>query len=305
MRVALVLGSGGARGYAHLGVLEELRARGHQVVAVAGTSMGALIAALAAADRDREFADYARGLTQRRLWQLLDPALSGPGAFRGSKVLARVGGFLDDVLIEDLPIPFTAVASDLSTQREVWFQSGPVTAAIRASIAIPGLLTPVLMGGRVLVDGGLLNPVPVEPVLAVTADYTLAVNLTGPDSPQLGSSAVHQAAEVPEGQDVLTWLSRLGVSGLDLEKLRLRGRGTREVAATDGAPRDLSTVDVLLSSWETVQAAIARYRMATNPPDVLVTVPMRSCRTLDFHRAQEMIDLGRRLTVAALDASGR
>ncbi len=302
MRVALVLGSGGARGYAHLGVVDELRERGHDIVAISGTSIGALIGALVAAGHDRDFSEWALSLTQRKVLQLLDPALTGPGAIKGAKVLSKVGGMLGEELIENLPIPFTAVASDLTTQREVWFQSGSVTAAIRASIAIPGALTPVAMGGRLLVDGGLLNPVPVEPVLAVSSDFVLAVNLTGPGNP---NGAVRQQAVVPEGQDSLTWLAKVG---LDMERLRW-GRppkevGVKEIANTAGLASHLSATDVMLSSWETFQAAISRYRMATNPPDVVVNVPMRACRTTDFHRAAEMISLGRKLAAQALDVTG-
>lgn len=300
--MALVLGSGGARGYAHLGVLQELTARGHQVVAIAGTSIGALIGALVAAGKQDEFTEWALTLNQRKVWGLLDPALAGPGAIRGTKVVSRLAPMLGDTLIEDLPIPFTAVASDLTSQREVWFQRGPVTAAIRASIAIPGALTPVQMGGRLLVDGGLLNPVPVEPTLAVDSDFTLAVNLTGPDSPADGTSALHEEAELPDGQDAETWLTKVG---LGPERRRFGRSGKEPAAVSAPAPLPLSTMDVMMGSWETVQAAIARYRMATNPPDVVVNVPMRSCRSLDFHRAAEMIALGRRLGAKALDATGR
>lgn len=303
VRVALVLGSGGARGYAHLGVVDELRERGHELVAISGTSMGALVGALVAAGKDQEFEAWARTLNQRRLLQLLDPVLAGSGAIKGVKVVNTLHDMLGEQLIESLPIPFTAVASDLSTQREVWFQSGSVTAAIRASIAIPGALTPVDMGGRLLVDGGLLNPVPVEPVLSVSSDLVLAVNLTGPGSAPSG--AVRQKAVVPEGQDSLAWLAKIGLS---MEKLRwgrpAKETGAREVAAGLGSPAHLSATDVMLSSWETFQAAITRYRMATNPPDVVVTVPMRACRTLDFHRAAEMITLGKKLAAEALDVAG-
>lgn len=302
MRVALVLGAGGARGYAHLGVLDELRTRGHEVVAISGTSMGALVGGLVAADREQEFREWALTLTQRRLWQLLDPSLSGPGAIRGTKVLAKLGGMLGEHLIEELPIPFTAVATDLRSEREVWFQRGPLTAAIRASVAIPGLLTPVVMGERVLVDGGLLNPVPMEPTLAVDADFTLAVNLTGSDAPAESTSARHEEAELPAGQDSATWLSRVG---LGLDRWRTGHGHDLAVTTPNSHVTTLSTMDVMLGSWEAVQAAIARYRMATNPPDVLITVPFRSCKALDFHRAAEMIALGRKLAATALDAAGR
>lgn len=305
MRVALVLGSGGARGYAHLGALQELRARGHELAAVSGTSMGALVGALAAAGKDEEFADWARTLTQRRVLQLLDPVMVGPGAIRGTKVVTMLGGMLGDTTIEQLPVPFTAVATDLTSQREIWFQSGVATVAIRASIAIPGALTPVVLGGRVLVDGGLLNPVPMEPVLASDADFTLAINLNGPDSPSAGRGAATEEAGLPEGQDHKTWLARMGLSGLDLDRLLHRAprEVDQEVAEAVGVGAH-STTDVLLSSWETVQAVTTRFRMASNPPDIQVNVPMRICGTLDFHRAAELIDHGRRITAEALDQAG-
>lgn len=293
MRVALVLGAGGARGYAHLGVLDVLHERDHQIATIAGTSMGALVGALAAAGRADDFAAWARTLTQRKVLRLMDPAFAQPGAIRANKVLVTVGGMLGDQLIEDLPIPYTAVAADLTSQREVWFQSGPVTAAIRASIAIPGAITPVQMGDRLLVDGGILNPVPVEPTLGVTADFTLAVNLSG-HSPTAGSAPVPEHAEVPAGQDWLTWLGKVG----------LGSRAPRSRGAADSAHDDLSAADVMLRSFETVQNAMSRYRMATNLPDVLVSVPLRSARTTDFHRAAELIDLGRQLATDALDEAG-
>ena len=160
---------------------------------------------------------------------------------------------IGDAAIEDLPIPFTAVATDLLTGRETWFQDGPLDTAIRASIAIPSVITPLVHGGMVLVDGGLLNTVPIAPLTPVRADAVIAVSLAGERS----------------------------------------GRG---------GPPPLRTFDVVQLSLEAMQRLITRYRLSSYPPDVLIEVPIDSCGTLDFHRATEMIELGRARASAALDS---
>lgn len=298
-----MLGAGGARGYAHLGVVEELRERGHEIVAVAGTSMGALVGGLVAAGRDEEFATWVRTLTQRGVLRLMDPAgFTEPGAVRGNRVIEKIDGILGELQIEELPIPFTAVAADLTTRREVWFQRGPLTAAIRASIAIPGALTPVAMGGRLLVDGGILNPVPVEPVLSVDADFTVAVDLAAQDALEraVGGSPVREEADV--AGDTRSWLSRIGFAARDREAAA--EKAAEKKAARRNPDTDPGAFDVMMKSFETMQEAMARYRVAANPPDVLVPVPLRSARTMDFHRAEELIGLGRRLAAEHLDAAG-
>lgn len=178
-RVTLALGSGGARGYAHIGIIEAIRARGWEVTGVAGTSMGALVGGLLAADELDPYAEWVRGLTQRDVLRLLDPSLRTPGALRGEKIMAEVRRLIGHRRIEDLRMPFTAVAIDLVTHREVWFQRGPLDAAIRASIALPTVFTPVMLDGRLLVDGGMLNPVPMAPLSALSSDLTIAVDLSG------------------------------------------------------------------------------------------------------------------------------
>ena len=290
-RVALALGSGGARGYAHIGAIEEIQARGHEVVAVAGTSMGALVGGLAAAGRLEPYTAWARSLTQRDVLRLLDPKWSAPGAIRAQRIFGQVEQILGDQLIEELPIPFTAVATDLHARREVWFQRGPMTSAIRASIAIPGVITPVEMNGRLLADGGLMNPVPIEPTAAAAADLTIAISLSGSRQPQEQSTPAREPAEP-------TWREEL----VD----RVRRTVGRPVAEPEPVSLldELRISDVIGLSMDAMQGLIARYRMAGLPPDVLVTVPASAARSLEFHRAAEMIDLGRRLTAEALDAAG-
>src|SRR4029077_18603085 len=151
-RVALALGSGGARGYAHIGVIDELRDRGYDIVGIAGSSMGALVGGLQAAGKLDEFADWDRSLTQRALLPVLGASITAAGVLRAEKILDAVRDILGEVTIEDLPIPFTAVATDLIAGKSVWLQRGPVDAAIRASIAIPGFITPHVIDGRLLAD---------------------------------------------------------------------------------------------------------------------------------------------------------
>ena len=303
--MALALGSGGARGYAHIGAIEVLEERGCEIVSVAGSSMGAVVGGLHAAGSLPVYADWTRTLTQRDVLRLLDPSFRAPGAFRGEKILARVGELLGDVLIEDLPIPYTAVATDLLSRREVWFQRGPVVTAIRASIALPGVFTPVMVNGRLLADGGLLNPVPVAPATSAAADLTVAVSLGGRRQGDPGTVApVQESGALRPAEE---WLERWLPAAL-----RMPGSGAFGEDARAGQPEDavnalppgLRTFDVMTLAIEAMESVLTRYRLAGYPPDVLVTVPQDACRTMDFHRAEEMIALGRILMADALDEAG-
>lgn len=333
MRIALSLGSGGARGYAHIGIIDELKARGHTVVAIAGTSMGALVGGLAAAGRLEEYAEWVTGMSQRDVLRLLDPAFNVPGIIRGQRVIDRVADILEGARIEQCRVPFTAVATDLTTQREVWFQHGPMATAIRASIAIPSAFTPVMINGRLLADGGLVNPVPMEPLLGTPADLTIAVDV----SARGRHGGTHQPVSESSDEEDADWRERFrrNTAGLlDSEAVRsllaLLGRhrgadgdgeSAREEAEAQAAsaqasggpvddltlqelPRDLRLTDVLSLSYGVSAAMLGRFRIAANPPDVLLTVPIEAAGVFDFHRATELIDLGRSTAVDALDAAG-
>jgi NTE family protein len=162
-RVALVLGAGGARGLAHIGVIEALEARGFEIAAIAGSSMGALVGGIHAAGKLDAYRDWADRLERNDVLRLLDVTFGASGLIRGDRVIATLRDLVGEHRIEDLPIPYVAVATDLATQREVWFQQGPLFDAIRASIAIPMVFTPHEVNGRELVDGGLLAPLPLAP----------------------------------------------------------------------------------------------------------------------------------------------
>lgn len=315
-RVALALGAGGARGYAHIGVIEVLQERGFQVVAVAGTSMGALVGGLYAADRLDAYTEWVRGLSQYDVWRLLDPNLvGGGGAIRLERIFARVTEILDGARIEDCAIPFTAVATDLNSRREVWFQHGPIATAVRASVAIPSVITPIVVDGRLLVDGGLMNPVPIEPTTAVRSDLTVAVSLQAGHSRGMPVAPVRSTGPLSGSVRSLTHrVSALMGGGSPERDVAAPEEGAAVVVDTppdldagpsySPAPRDLASAEIFNRSFDTMAALITRYRMASNPPDVLVSVPSDACRTLDFHRATEMIALGRELAERALDDAG-
>lgn len=325
--VALVLGSGGARGYAHIGAIQVLTERGYDIVTISGSSMGAMVGGLHAAGKLEEYVDWVLTLGQLDVVRLLDVSLSAPGAIRAAKIVGRVREILDGARIEDLPIPYTAVATDLGARREVWFQEGLVDVAVRASIAIPGVITPVMLNGRLLADGGILNPIPIAPTASVQADHTVAISLGGtPTGGFEGSPEVVTADPGPlddwvdrfrrstsqwlDRDAVRSVLNRFGRHEDDVELLVDPGDEPIEVAHDDAdgpfdpLPAGLSKLDMMSRSLDAMQSVLLRYRLAGYPPDVLVEVPKDACRSLDFHRAAEMIDLGRRLTSEALDRAG-
>jgi NTE family protein len=307
--VALALGSGGARGYAHIGVIDELHDRGYQIVGIAGSSMGALVGGLQAADKLDEFADWAKSLTQRAILRLLDPTLTAAGVLRAEKILDAVRDILGESTIEELPIPYTAVATDLLAGKSVWLQRGPVDEAIRASIAIPGVIAPHVIDGRLLADGGILDPLPMAPIAAVNADLTIAVSLSGSET---------LADAEPEPRPTTEWLNRMLTSTsalLDFPTARavLDRLGASSTEDTEGEDADdaedaasepprLGGFEVMNRTIDIAQAALARHTMAAYPPDLLIEVPRSACRSLEFHRAAEVIEIGRELAAAALDA---
>ncbi len=328
-RVALALGSGGARGYAHIGVIHELRERGYQIVGVAGSSMGALVGGLQAAEKLDDFADWAKSLTQRSILRLLDPSITAAGVLRAVKILDAVRDILGAVTIEELSIPYTAVATDLIAGKSVWLQRGPVDEAIRASIAIPGVITPHVLDGRLLADGGILDPLPMAPIAAVNADLTIAVSLSGSETetePEDEPSATaewwsrmvrstsawfdaNSARTLLDRPTARAVLSRLGASipdsndADDADDAELDEQD-EEVADRDDAPDDapkLGSFEVMNRTIDIAQAALARHTLAAYPPDLLIEVPRTACRGLEFHRAAEVIDIGRMLAGRALD----
>jgi NTE family protein len=335
-RVALALGSGGARGYAHIGVIQALHERGYEVTGIAGSSMGAVVGGLQAAGRIDEFAEWAKSLNQRSILRLLDPSITAAGVLRAEKILDAVRDILGPVDIEDLPIPFTAVATDLLSGKSVWFQRGPLDDAIRASIAIPGVIAPHEIQGRLLADGGILDPLPMAPISAINADVTIAVSLNGSGpkdfvddhdeepgptvewlsrvvrstSALFDASAARSLLDSPTARAVL---SRFGAptqesedwddkTDTELHEDADEEAVEPEVEAHPPVVPKMGSFDVMNRTIDIAQAALARHTLATYPPDVLIEVPRTTARSLEFYRAVEVIDVGRELAMQALDA---
>jgi NTE family protein len=313
-KVALVLGSGGARGYAHIGVIEALEARGFDIIAVSGCSMGALIGGIYAAGKLPEYREWVCQLDYLDVLKLVDVTWSPMGAMRASKVMSKLEALVGDILIEDLAIPVTTVATDLVRQREVWFQNGSLLQAIRASIAVPGVITPVHLGEQVLVDGGLLNPLPIMPVVAAhQADFVVAVNVTAhsplpvtleellPHEEEVADSRTQ--SEIDRDQRMGSWVGDVRAATRKLwAGLAANGEGEEELEETaeERGKREWSKLDMILESFDITQAALAKYKVAGYPPDVLIEIPKTVCSTYEFHRGRDLIRLGRHLADEAL-----
>jgi len=290
--VSLVLGSGGARGLAHIGAIQALQERGFQIDSIAGSSMGALVGGMHAAGRLDDYANWVSGLEQSDVFRLVDWTLSGSGLIRGDKIIKHLKDMVGDARIEDMPIDFTAVAVDIEQGREIWLSEGSLFDAIRGSIGIPGLFTPHRYHGRLLVDGGILNPVPVAPTLRSLSDLTIVINVNGP-IPARGPR--RERADPVEEDDAES------KDGGFTERIRdffndLIERDTRQ--AEESQP---GLAAMLIKSLETMQSVITRQHLAVFQPDLVVEVPKDACMIHEFHRADELIDLGYRRTIEALD----
>ncbi len=233
------------------------------------------------------------------------------GVLRAEKILDAVRDILGDVCIEELPIPYTAVATDLLTGKSVWLQRGPVDEAIRASIAIPGVIAPHVVGGRLLADGGILDPLPMAPIAAVNADLTIAVSLSGSETIADSESEsrlstdwlnrmLRSTSALFDSASARSLFSRFGAS--DAEDVEDEADGTPQDVADDEpeVPR-LGSFEVMNRTIDIAQAALARHTLAAYPPDLLIEVPRSACRSLEFHRAAEVIEIGRTLAAEALD----
>lgn len=291
-KVALVLGAGGARGLAQIGVIEALQARGVDIVAVAGSSSGALVGGLFAAGKLGVYRDWLCSLGRNQMLRLLDPGLGGPALFRGERLMHALRELVGEPRIEDLPIDFTAVAVDLLRQREVWLRHGDLWDAVRASFAIPGIFTPHVVHGRELVDGGLLAPLPITATRLSDAHRLIAVDMHGwpqqpPGAPAAANDGLHD--EALPGR-LARWWTRFGH------------------AHDAGMPGDpvahLGFTELMARSLDTMQAQIARVHLALDPPELVIRIPRDACQFYEFWRARELIGIGRAQADKALDAAG-
>ncbi|HET9538755.1 MAG: patatin family protein [Mesorhizobium sp.] len=274
--ISLALGGGAARGWAHIGVLRALDEAGIEISMIAGTSIGALVGGCYLAGKLDQLEEFARSLTRRRLFGLLDIHLGGSGLFGGMKLTARMQEHLNGTTFADLPKPFVCVASEIRTGHEIWLSSGSLITAMRASYALPGVFEPVACNGRVLVDGALVNPVPVSVCRAYEQPLVVAVNL---HYDLFGRAAVikHSAGELliekdakPGHPNATAQETRMGITG------------------------------VMVEAFNIIQDRISRARLAGDPPDMSLQPKLGHIGLSEFHRADEAIKLGYEATKAQI-----
>ncbi|PMN54517.1 serine protease [Vibrio lentus] len=282
--ISLVLGSGGARGLVHVGIIRWLIEHGYQIKSISGCSIGALIGGVYAAGKLDEFEEWVTSIDQSDMAMMLDFSWQSSGIFKGDKIIDTLRGLIGEISIEELPIPYTAVAANVADEKEVWLQSGSLFDAIRASISLPLFFTPHVINGEELIDGGVLNPVPIAPTFGDKTDFTLAVNLGG--EPEMVKQEVIPVSlptkESNLHEKVVHFIDNLGSS--------VKSKMSFNFAA----------YDIANQAFDAMQSTIARQKLAAYPADITLEIPRNACGTLEFDRSQEMIDRGYHLAQAKL-----
>jgi NTE family protein len=289
--VALVLGSGAARGNAHIGVIQALEERGYDIISISGCSIGAIIGGVFAAGKLDEYRQWAESLDKIGVLRLLDMSLLNGGYIKGDRFFEKIQSIIGTPNIESLPIDFTSIAVDLLNQKEFWFQRGDLLNAMRASSAIPSIISPVTIDGRVYVDGGVLNPLPITPSVPAGADYIVAVDLNGPAQRVLEELANEV---LDEKEDKTAWWE----TAKDFFSKDNDGAvGDKPKYSSESWGR-LETINMM---FETMQESLTQYKLAGYPPDLLISIPKDISGFYEFWRAKELIDFGHKITLKALD----
>jgi NTE family protein len=297
--VSLVLGSGAARGLAHIGVIEWLDQKGYRIESISGASMGALVGGIYAAGELDSYKQWVLALEKMDVVRFLDLAFSSEGLFKGDRLMDALKEMVGDRNIEDLPMTYTAVACDLDRRREVWFTDGLLFDAIRASIAIPTIFTPHRYRGMKLLDGGLLNPVPIAPTFKDMTDLTIAVDLNAKrDLPTREDNKGSRQKPSEESASHHATVQRF------LDSIQNNIQNTLQKSIESRHDSDLGMLDLLNSSFETMQNAISSMKLATYAPDVHIEIPRHACKAYEFDRAAELIDLGREMAGQAMADRG-
>ncbi len=282
-RIAFVLGAGAARGWAHIGVVRALVDAGVQPHLVCGTSAGALVGAAYASGKLDKLEGWIRDLDNLDMLGLLDPGFSKGGFIHGAKLMTAFGKLIESRDIEDLPVQYAAVATDIETGREVWMREGLLTTAVRASIAIPGVFSPVNVDGRWLVDGGLVNPVPVSLARALGADIVIAVNV----NERLPAPGLRSYAQPRNDDDASFW-----------ERLRQRWTSDEPETPEGSLP---GIIGVSVDAINIMQTRVMRARLAGDPADVLLSPRVAHVGLFEFNRAEEAIDEGTQCVARHID----
>ena len=272
-KVSLVLSSGGSRGLAHIGVINELERQRFEISSVAGSSIGAVIGGLHAMGKLHEYAEWVKPMNSQVIWGLLDFALSTSGLLKGEKVFNKMKAFIPDMIIEEMDTPFVAVATDLLNEKAVIFNTGSFYEAIRASVSIPGIFTPVMYNVVMLVDGGVLSPVPIEHVVRLNDDILVVVNLYGDKKVELEKASLsNNDQDATKINGLMKYITKSGGSG------NKGGLGYYAMLTTTSAA---------------MLHKIARQNIEKHRPDILINIPTDSANTFDFHKAEELIKIGK------------
>ena len=275
--ISLVLGSGGARGLAHIGVIHWLEENGFKIESISGCSMGALIGGIYAAGKLDDFESWVRAITKVDMVTLLDLSWKKSGLVKGDKIINTLTELVGDVVIEDLPIKYTAVAADIFNEKEVWINSGRLFDAIRASISLPLFFTPFRYKDIELIDGGVLNPVPIAPTFSDETDLTIAVNLGGKvdnkEKIMIDNGSISKN-ESPFTEKIAEFVESF------------KGSTINHIT------KEWDAYDIANQAFDAMQSTIARQKLAAYPADYFVEIARNACGTLEFNLASEIIELG-------------
>lgn len=288
--IGLALGAGAARGWSHIGVLRELAEQGIHPDIIAGTSIGAVVGGCHAAGKLDQIEAFARSLTRRRVFTLMDLSFSGASLITGERLKAALEQELEGLSVEDLETPFAAVATEVGTGHEVWLQRGSLPQAIRASYALPGIFEPVRVGDRWLFDGALVNPVPVTVCRALGAEFVIAVNVT--------ADTMYRARVIRDDPAAAKRAADTGPFG---EKSDLSFVDRILPRYFDRQPGDAPNVaTAMIDAFNIIQDRILRSRLAGDPPDATITARLEDIGMFDFHKADQLINVGRMAAKRAL-----
>jgi NTE family protein len=294
--LGLALGGGAARGFAHIGVLRTLLKAGLKFEIIAGTSIGAMAGGCYAAGHLNSFEDWARSLTRRRVFGYLDFSLAGSGLIGGARLAEKLNATLGRTQIDDLPLRYAAIATEIGTGHEIWLTRGRLADAVRASYSLPGVLAPVRVGGRWLMDGALVNPVPVSAARALGARVVVAINLNA-DLIGRGSTISSHGSDDSDNIIGDPVEPHRGLRGMFAAEQTIR----RQFLGGEGRP-GFSTV--MMEAFNIMQDRITRARLAGDPPDITISPRLGGIGLIDFHRANEAIEIGAEATERALDSIG-
>lgn len=284
-KIALVLSGGGARGIAHIGVIEELEKQGYEIGAIAGTSMGALVGGTFTLGKMEEFKTWLYSLDKIKVFNLVDFSFSSQGLIKGDKVLNTIKEFIPDKNIEDLPIPYAAVATDIINKKEVVFAEGSIFKAIRASISIPTVFTPVKTVDALLVDGGVINNIPINHVKRSQGDSLVVVNVN---------------ADIPVQKPIISKKESKAKQSVYLEKMQGFYQQFQKINPLNHEEK-LGYFDLITKTIGLMTHHNDEMMLAQHSPDLLINISHESCGTYDFYRAEELVEIGRHAAKLCLE----